>query len=125
MRTSSTRRVAGATCDMLMHMHMHMLMHMHMHMHMHMLILGARWCTLYRTTHHSTHRTARYTARCTTRHPTYCARCYGGSHGGFLTAWLLGHAQHSELFRCGVLWNPVTNLPSMVTVTDIPEWRVA
>ena len=51
--------------------------------------------------------------------------CYGGSHGGFLTAWLLGHPEHKELFRCGVLWNPVTNLPSMVTVTDIPEWCIA
>ena len=51
--------------------------------------------------------------------------CYGGSHGGFLTAWLLGHPEHKELFRCGALWNPVTNLPSMVTVTDIPEWCIA
>eukprot|EP00908_Phaeocystis_cordata_P013729 Transcript_24788.p1 GENE.Transcript_24788~~Transcript_24788.p1 ORF type:complete len:357 (+),score=145.14 Transcript_24788:1549-2619(+) len=50
---------------------------------------------------------------------------YGGSHGGFLTAWMLGHPEHAALFRCGVLWNPVTNLPSMVTVTDIPEWCFA
>ena len=50
---------------------------------------------------------------------------YGGSHGGFLTAWLLGHPSHASLFRCGVLWNPVTNLPSMVTATDIPEWCFA
>ena len=31
--------------------------------------------------------------------------CYGGSHGGFLTAWLLG--VHADLYPCGgVLWNP-------------------
>jgi dipeptidyl aminopeptidase/acylaminoacyl peptidase len=35
---------------------------------------------------------------------------YGGSHGGFLTAWLLGSAAHSELYACGVLWNPVVDL---------------
>ena len=38
---------------------------------------------------------------------------------------MLGHPEHAALFRCGVLWNPVTNLPSMVTVTDIPEWCFA
>ena len=62
------------------------------------------------------------------RHPELDATrggVYGGSHGGFLTAWLLGHPSHSSLFRCGVLWNPVTNLPSMVTATDIPEWCFA
>ena len=30
---------------------------------------------------------------------------YGGSHGGFLTAWLLG-CEERALYSCGVLWNP-------------------
>lgn len=51
--------------------------------------------------------------------------CYGGSHGGFLTAWLLGSPQHKSLFHCGALWNPVVDLPSMLGTTDIPEWCAA
>ena len=50
---------------------------------------------------------------------------YGGSHGGYLTAWLLGVEEHRDLFRCGVLWNAVVDLPSMVGTTDIPEWCAA
>jgi len=50
---------------------------------------------------------------------------YGGSHGGFLTAWLLGAAEHKALYSCGVLWNPVVDLPAMFGATDIPEWVVA
>ncbi|GFR44659.1 hypothetical protein Agub_g5949, partial [Astrephomene gubernaculifera] len=44
----------------------------------------------------------------------------GGSHGGFLTAHLLG--QHPDRFRCGVVRNPVTNLSLMVGLSDIPDW---
>ncbi|GIL78158.1 hypothetical protein Vretimale_7528 [Volvox reticuliferus] len=44
----------------------------------------------------------------------------GGSHGGFLTAHLLG--QHPRAFRCGVMRNPVTNISAMVAATDIPDW---
>ena len=50
--------------------------------------------------------------------------CYGGSHGGFLTAWLLG-CDERALFSCGCLWNPVVDLPAMVGTTDIPEWVFA
>ena len=56
--------------------------------------------------------------------PSRCA-LWGGSHGGFLTAWLLGHPAHSSLYACGVLWNPVVDLPAMLGTTDIPEWVVA
>jgi acylaminoacyl-peptidase len=44
----------------------------------------------------------------------------GGSHGGFLTA----HAttQYPDLFRAAVMRNPVVNIASMVTSTDIPDW---
>lgn len=45
---------------------------------------------------------------------------YGGSHGGFLAAHLLG--QFPNRFQCGILRNPVTNISSMVGVTDIPDW---
>ena len=51
--------------------------------------------------------------------------CYGGSHGGFLTAWLLGCADRALYSRGGVLWNPVVNLPAMLGTTDIPEWVAA
>lgn len=49
---------------------------------------------------------------------------YGGSHGGFLTAWLLGCEDRSLFARGGVLWNPVVDLPAMLGTTDIPEWCV-
>jgi acylaminoacyl-peptidase len=44
----------------------------------------------------------------------------GGSHGGFLT----GHctSQYPNLFKAAAMRNPVVNIPSMVTSTDIPDW---
>ncbi|KAL7572065.1 hypothetical protein ACA910_001713 [Epithemia clementina (nom. ined.)] len=44
----------------------------------------------------------------------------GGSHGGFLTAHCTG--QYPDLFQAAAMRNPVTNLPSMSTATDIPDW---
>lgn len=42
----------------------------------------------------------------------------GGSHGGFLTATAIG--KHPGLFRAAAMRNPVTNIPAMFTVSDIP-----
>jgi acylaminoacyl-peptidase len=44
----------------------------------------------------------------------------GGSHGGYLTAHLTG--QFPDYFRAAVMRNPVTNIASMVTATDIADW---
>lgn len=44
----------------------------------------------------------------------------GGSHGGFLGAHLT--AQHPDVFKVTALRNPVTNIASMVTISDIPDW---
>ena len=44
----------------------------------------------------------------------------GGSHGGFLGAHLT--AQHPDVFKVAALRNPVTNIATMVTATDIPDW---
>jgi len=44
----------------------------------------------------------------------------GGSHGGFLAGHMVG--QFPELFKVAALRNPVTNIATMVTATDIPDW---
>lgn len=44
----------------------------------------------------------------------------GGSHGGFLTTHIIG--QYPNKFLCALAENPVTNLASMFSLTDIPDW---
>ena len=50
---------------------------------------------------------------------------YGGSHGGFLTGWLIGHPEYRHKFKAACLWNPVINMSYMYSSTDIPDWIVA
>lgn len=47
---------------------------------------------------------------------------YGGSHGGYLTGWLIGHPDYCHLWKAAVLWNPVINMSYMLASTDIPDW---
>jgi acylaminoacyl-peptidase len=47
----------------------------------------------------------------------------GGSHGGFLTAHCT--SQYEDLFKAAAMRNPVTNIASMITSTDIPDWCMA
>ncbi|KAI8854846.1 Alpha/Beta hydrolase protein [Chytridium lagenaria] len=44
----------------------------------------------------------------------------GGSHGGFLTLWLI--AKFPDAFRSAVSRNPVANIAHMMSITDIPDW---
>ena len=50
---------------------------------------------------------------------------YGGSHGGFLTGWLIGHPDSKDMFKAAVLWNPVINMTYMYPSSDIPDWLYA
>lgn len=54
-----------------------------------------------------------------------CIIAYGGSHGGFLTAWLLGNPETRSVYNAGVLWNPAVDLVSSNLTSDIPEWALA
>lgn len=49
----------------------------------------------------------------------------GGSHGGFLTAWLCGHPTYKDLWACSAMRNAVLDMNYMNASTDIPDWIAA
>lgn len=59
-------------------------------------------------------------ALCELNKPNLPCVLLGGSHGGFLVLHLAG--RHASLYRAVVARNPVTNLVSMLSTTDIPDW---
>lgn len=38
----------------------------------------------------------------------------GGSHGGFMTGWLIGHPQYKDLWAAAGLWNAVLDMSYMI-----------
>ena len=44
----------------------------------------------------------------------------GGSHGGFISLHLI--SRHSDIYSGAALRNPVVDISSMATMSDIPDW---
>ena len=49
----------------------------------------------------------------------------GGSHGGYLTGWLIGHPTYKDIWAAAAVRNAVFDLNYMNASTDIPDWIYA
>lgn len=49
----------------------------------------------------------------------------GGSHGGFMAGWLIGHPEFKDMWAAAGIWNGVLDMSYMVASTDIPDWIFA
>jgi dipeptidyl aminopeptidase/acylaminoacyl peptidase len=49
---------------------------------------------------------------------------FGGSHGGYIACWLMVHERYSKMFSSSVIRNPVTDLCSSMSTSDIPDWHL-
>lgn len=45
---------------------------------------------------------------------------FGGSHGGFINAWLIG--RYPKSYAAAILRNPVIDIGTMISNSDIPDW---
>ena len=50
---------------------------------------------------------------------------YGGSHGGFLSAHLIGHPEYKDMWKATSMRNPVLDMTYMINASDIPDWVLA
>ena len=46
----------------------------------------------------------------------------GGSYGGFMSGILT--SRYPDVIKCGILKNPVLNIPFMTNITDIPGNKI-
>lgn len=49
----------------------------------------------------------------------------GGSFGGFLTTWLIGHPKYNYIWKAAVAWNAIVDLNYMSVCADVPDWCFA
>lgn len=47
---------------------------------------------------------------------------FGGSHGGYLSAWMTVDTRFNHLFKANIIFNPVIDVYALYTTSDIKDW---